>query len=199
MVVTEGEDGIKNEGEERQSKSKPCFFSIGFGKVDGDQNADNEVDEGDEEEEQPPNRATNNVEKDNDVVDGNQDGPARLTSFCEEDPHGGNHKQHNSSKANQKGHRWLLAAEFLSKEEHFHGNTPELVGRERTPLKEDFVQHYGFVETGVILDLYLFSVNPSFLVSWVLFHELTTSTWMDIRSYIVVCSETSVRLLVPVG
>jgi hypothetical protein len=77
--VTEARDRQEHEAKENQTQRQAGFLAERLGQVDLDDHWNDEVDQRDEEKEQPPFRAADDLEEHGQVVDGDERLPAGLT------------------------------------------------------------------------------------------------------------------------
>lgn len=76
--ITESKDREEDNAKKSQADTKTRAFAKPFRQRNHQDNGDDEIEEWDEQQNDPPQRLTDDLQEDNDVVDGDDGGPTRL-------------------------------------------------------------------------------------------------------------------------
>lgn len=87
LSASESEDRVEDRREEDQPESEADPFAKALREVHRHDEANHDIDEGDEHEDDPPDGTTDNLKENNDIVDRDDGSPARLSGLGEDFPH----------------------------------------------------------------------------------------------------------------
>lgn len=92
---SETEDGPEDEAQKDQAQCGAYATTEALRELVEDDQEHDDIHEGDEQENDPPDRLANDFEQHDGIVDGNDGGPTGFAGLREDLPHGGDHQQDN--------------------------------------------------------------------------------------------------------
>ena len=87
LSAAETKDRPEDDSQEGETDSKPGTFTEALRHIDAQNNQNDEVNEGNQHQENPPPRASDDLAPDVEIVDWDDAGLARLAGFREHFPH----------------------------------------------------------------------------------------------------------------
>lgn len=93
LRAAETKDRPENDAQKSEADSEACALAEALRHIDAENNSYDDINEGDEQQNDPPAGSAYNLAPDVQVIDRDEAGPARLAGFCKYFPHGHDQQQ----------------------------------------------------------------------------------------------------------